>query len=169
MDARAKAGFTLIELVIVIGIIGILSAIAIPTYRGVRADAELIEVVSDIRNLQSLAVIYMEDKGTPPTLDQLDEMYRRSGKDSIVGEYTILINSEDGNNGHGNDWDGWDDGNPGVGGANGLPAPSEYAPKFFLIFSTRELPKYEYIFGMDDNPLVRVPDGQDPLNIDQFL
>lgn len=49
---RKRAGFTLIELMIVVVIIGILAAIAIPQYSAVKERAYLATVKTDLKNLE---------------------------------------------------------------------------------------------------------------------
>jgi type IV pilus assembly protein PilA len=50
---RNQKGFTLIELMIVIAIIGILAAIAIPQFASYRAKSYNSASISDIRNLRT--------------------------------------------------------------------------------------------------------------------
>ena len=51
---RNKKGFTIVELVIVIGVIGILSAILIPTFVGLNEQADRARVKANLHNAFSL-------------------------------------------------------------------------------------------------------------------
>ena len=63
---RNQKGFTLIELMIVIAIIGILAAIAIPQFSSYRAKSFNSASLSDVRNLRTDLEAYYAEWGEYP-------------------------------------------------------------------------------------------------------
>ena len=59
-----KKGFTMIELIFVIFILGILASVAIPRLAATREDAEISAAVANLRTLVSDATSYYTAKGT---------------------------------------------------------------------------------------------------------
>lgn len=69
---KQTRGFTLIELVIVIAILGVLAGIAIPRFLDAQASARGAKIIANLRTIDSAATLYLTKKGTlPNSIDDL--------------------------------------------------------------------------------------------------
>lgn len=67
-----RDGFTIVELLIVIVVIGILAAITIVAYNGIQERARVATAQSDLTNISKKIELYQAEKGTyPPNLAEL--------------------------------------------------------------------------------------------------
>ncbi len=62
-NLHARRGFTLVEIMIVVVIIGLLAAMAIPTFSKVRQQSRTKTVTNNLRQLAAAGQQYMLDKG----------------------------------------------------------------------------------------------------------
>jgi prepilin-type N-terminal cleavage/methylation domain-containing protein len=71
LKKRNQKGFTLVELVVVIAIIGILAAIAVPRFANSAETARGSKVVADLRALESAMAMATAEGKTISTIDDL--------------------------------------------------------------------------------------------------
>ena len=61
-----QRGFTLLEMLIVISIVGVLAAVAVPRFTNAVALANTARIQSDLQVLNAAVVMYQTEKGTNP-------------------------------------------------------------------------------------------------------
>ncbi len=70
MNFKKLTGFTLIEILVVVVILGILAAIIVPKFMSRPEQARIVKVKQDILAIQSALDLYKLDNGMYPTTDQ---------------------------------------------------------------------------------------------------
>ena len=98
INASRKSGFTLVEIMIVVAIIGLLAAIAIPNYAQARATAQRNVCISNLQQIegamQRWSLEMHKDEGQPVTYSDIRSYLRRSvicpsGGTTFEDSYTI--------------------------------------------------------------------------------
>jgi len=92
MTSDNKRGFTIIELLVVVVIIGILAAIAIPKFAMTKDKSRMASVKSDLRNTMTAEEAYFADYSTFGSLSQLQANSNYTLSQGNAGSVTTASN-----------------------------------------------------------------------------
>ena len=100
---QGREGFTLVELMVVVAVIAILAAVAMPQFMSAGDKARTAKIKSDQQTIANAAQLYMVDSSTT-TVPTVDELYKAGYLSENVktpkgGDYTISSVANDGGSG----------------------------------------------------------------------
>ena len=90
MKRSLQKGFTLIELMIVVAIIGILAAVALPAYQDYTARAQMSEAMTLASGAKAAVTEYYGDKGKWPSKNESAGLAAATG---IKGKYVTQVDA----------------------------------------------------------------------------
>ncbi len=88
LNSRTAGGFTLLEIIVVVFILGLLAALVAPKIMGRTDDARITEAKVQIRNLETALKLFKLDNGFYPDTDQgLNALVERPATGKIPNNY----------------------------------------------------------------------------------
>lgn len=97
MNTKSKKGFTLVEIMIVVVIIGLLAAMAIPAFQKVREQSREKAITNNLRQIASAGQQYILEEGvTEVGYTELEGDYFAAMASVADETYTDIVVDEDG-------------------------------------------------------------------------
>ncbi|EAS43347.1 prepilin-type cleavage/methylation domain-containing protein [Photobacterium profundum] len=96
---KVQKGFTLIELMIVVAVIGVLSAIAVPQYQKYVAKSEAASALATVAGLKTNIETAIAETGTFPSLTATDAGNAQYGVPKVTTGTIAFVGAEDAANG----------------------------------------------------------------------
>lgn len=91
---RSRKGFTLVEIMIVVVIIGLLASMAVPAFNKVRESARKKAIVNNLRQIASAGQQYLIENGTAGSVDYqtlVDDDYLKAIDPVTDEDYSSVI------------------------------------------------------------------------------
>ncbi|MBP3887077.1 MAG: prepilin-type N-terminal cleavage/methylation domain-containing protein [Cellulosilyticum sp.] len=85
-----EKGFTIIELIIVVAIMGIIGALLVPSYGTISAKARLTTDISTIKTLKRTVDSYRAEKGRNPSSETFDDLIKELKKAGYLDSQVSL-------------------------------------------------------------------------------
>ncbi len=153
LSRSRKSGFSLTELIVVVNIIGVLSAVVIPTVLDKVHKARLARCMVELRAIQA-GLYLVAEPGT--TLPEVATFWAAAFPGGRSGPYYFLSDAENPNAGHGDDLDGFDEQNPGDSKRSAKDI------KFVLVCRHDHGHLCNYVYIEDEGPLQLATGDNDP-------
>lgn len=87
--AKPAGGFTLIELMITVAIVGILAAVALPSYRDYVLRGQLVDATTGLANFRAQMEKHFQDNRTYATVGAFTTPCARADGSRTIGSFTV--------------------------------------------------------------------------------
>lgn len=101
---KSKEGFTLIELMIVLLVLGVLATIAVPRFADMTGKANLVKAKTELKQVQTALELYNAEHGAYPSVDANDAAFKAVLADYLtdgdLSDYTFTYTAPAGGKGY---------------------------------------------------------------------
>ncbi len=97
---RSNKGFTLVEMVIVLAIIGVIAALAIPIYGNIMGKANQTADEANIKTVETAVAVYQAENGELPSVnaetntEAFNELITELHREGYLKDATLEVNSD---------------------------------------------------------------------------
>lgn len=86
---KSEAGFTLVELLVVLLVLGILASVAVPRFLDMRGKANLVKAKTELKQVQTAMELYYAEYGNYPAEDDFEDALAEYVEPGDLADYVL--------------------------------------------------------------------------------